>query len=91
MPSKIIKSKSMFGESNLMPNALTIRAPMPKNIKVNTISSRPSKSTSLSFFLSFVAPFETHDRLDVGQEYKRYIFVPKTGGVSTKSLTFFGF
>ena len=29
---------------------------------------------------------ETHNRLDVGQEYKRYIFVPKTGVVKPKGI-----
>ena len=29
---------------------------------------------------------QTNDTLDVGQEYKRYIFVPKTGGVTTKGI-----
>ena len=29
---------------------------------------------------------EAHDRLDMGQEYKRYIFMPKTGGVKPKGI-----
>ena len=80
----------MFGESNSTPNALTIRAPMPKNIKVNTISSSPSKNASLSFFLSFFIRNTSSDKRHSrhGSREQKVYFYAKNGDCKAKRYIF---
>ena len=53
-----------------------------------TLASFCGTSLNKRFSISLLLSRQTNDGLDVGQESKRYIFVPKTGVVRANSLIF---
>ena len=59
---------------------------MPQAIHEHTYSIHAT--ARLQFIVE--SPCETHDRLDVGQTTKRYIFESKMGVVTTKGIFYRG-
>ena len=87
-PKKALKSSSASSISSCDSPNTTIPSGSnenPQNIRIEKEHNTNADLEDIIFFI-MSPPCETNDTLDVGQEYKKYIFVPKTGVVKPKGI-----